>query len=164
MRFEFSPFGKSFSTGLDKTVQSYQEEGVIKLLKDIRDGLRGVVNRPNDDNNDDNDDDNNDDNDNKIEEEKKYADMPDSETEKDAAKRIADFYEQKKEDNYDDIIKNLKDKILDLETKLKDSKLSNEEKDKLNNEEKLKIYKMLNKFKDNMKKIEKILIKNQMII
>ena len=77
MRFEFSPFGKSFSTGLDKTVQSYQEESVIKLLKDIRDGLRGVVNRPNDDNNDDNDDDNNDDNDNKIEEEKKYADMPD---------------------------------------------------------------------------------------
>ena len=36
--------------------------------------------------------------------------------------------------------------------KLKDSKLSNEEKDKLNNEEKDKIYKMLNKFKDNMKK------------
>ena len=39
----------------------------------------------------------------------------------------------------------------DLETKLKDSKLSNEEKNKLNNEEKDKTYKMLNKFKDNMK-------------
>ena len=36
--------------------------------------------------------------------------------------------------------------------KLKDSKLSNEGKDKLNNEEKDKIYKMLNKFKDNMEK------------
>ena len=35
--------------------------------------------------------------------------------------------------------------------KLKDSELSNEEKDKLNNEEKDKIHKMLNKFKDNMK-------------
>ena len=34
---------------------------------------------------------------------------------------------------------------------LKDSELSNEEKDKLNNEEKDKIYEMLNKFKDNMK-------------
>ena len=44
-RFEFSPLGKTFSTGLDKTVQGYQEEGVIKLLKDIRDGLRGGRNR-----------------------------------------------------------------------------------------------------------------------
>ena len=64
-RFEFSPLGKTFSTGLDKTVQGYQEEGVIKLLKDIRDGLRGGVirpnNRPNNDN-DDNDDNDNDDN------------------------------------------------------------------------------------------------------
>ena len=167
-RFEFSPLGKAFSTGLDRTADGYQEEDVIELLKDIRDGLRGGVNIPNNDNNDDNNDDNNeDDNDNnddndgnddnddndgnKIEEEKKYADMPDLETEEDAAKRIADSYEQKK-DNYDDIIKNLKDKILDLEAKLKDSKLSNEEKDKLNNPEKGKIYKMLNKFKDNMKK------------
>ena len=30
-RFECSPLGKAFSTGLDKTVQGYQEEGVIKL-------------------------------------------------------------------------------------------------------------------------------------
>ena len=35
-RFEFSPLGKAFSTGLDKNVQGYQEEGAIKLLKDIR--------------------------------------------------------------------------------------------------------------------------------
>ena len=35
-RFEFSPLGKAFSTLLDKTVQGYQEEGVIKLLKVIR--------------------------------------------------------------------------------------------------------------------------------
>ena len=76
-RFEFSPLGKAFSTGLDKTVQGYQEEGVIKLLKDIKDGLRGGVIRPNNkpnndngdndddngDNGDDNDDDNVDDND-----------------------------------------------------------------------------------------------------
>ena len=48
-RFEFSPLGKAFSRGLDKTVQGYKEEGVIKLLKDIRDGLRGGVNRLDDD-------------------------------------------------------------------------------------------------------------------
>ena len=36
-RFEFSPLGKTFSVGLDKTAQGYQEEGVMKLLKDIRD-------------------------------------------------------------------------------------------------------------------------------
>ena len=45
-RFEF--LGQTFSTGLDKTDQNYQEEGVIKLLKDIRDSLEGY-NRPNDD-------------------------------------------------------------------------------------------------------------------
>ena len=49
-RFEFSPLGQTFSTGLDETAQGYQEEGVIKLLKDIRDGLAGVVNRRPDDN------------------------------------------------------------------------------------------------------------------
>ena len=66
-RFEFSPLGKAFSRGLDKTAQGYQEEGVIKLLKDIRDSLRGGVirpnNRPNNDNGDDDDNDDNDDND-----------------------------------------------------------------------------------------------------
>ena len=46
VRFGFSPLGKAFSMGLDKTVQGYQEEGVIKLLKDIRDNLASG-NRPN---------------------------------------------------------------------------------------------------------------------
>ena len=44
-RFEFSPLGQTFSIGLDKTAQGYQEEGVIKLLKDIRDGLASGINR-----------------------------------------------------------------------------------------------------------------------
>ena len=59
-RFEFSPLGKAFSMGLDKPAEGYQEEGVIKILKDIRDGLaNGVIrpnnmpNRPNDDDDDD---------------------------------------------------------------------------------------------------------------
>ena len=65
-RFEFFPLGKAFSKGLDKNVQGYQEEGVIKLLKDIRDDLAGNViiparpPRPND-NGDDTGDDNGDD-------------------------------------------------------------------------------------------------------
>ena len=52
--------------GLDKTAQGYQEEGIIKLLKDIRDGLAGNVIiparplRPNDNGNDDNGNDDND--------------------------------------------------------------------------------------------------------
>ena len=53
-RFEFSALGQTFSTGLDKTAQGYQEEGEIKLLKNIRDGLaggdrsNGNVDRPDD--------------------------------------------------------------------------------------------------------------------
>ena len=54
-RFEFPPLGKTFSMGLHKNAQGYQEEGIIKLLKDIRDGLAGNViipARPNDSGND----------------------------------------------------------------------------------------------------------------
>ena len=40
-RFEFSPLGRAFNEGLDKTIPNYQEEGVIKLLKEIRDNLAG---------------------------------------------------------------------------------------------------------------------------
>ena len=59
-RFQFSPLGQTFSIALDKTAQGYQEEGVIKLLKDIRDSLARPP-RPNrDDNEDDNDDNDND--------------------------------------------------------------------------------------------------------
>ena len=42
-RFEFSPLGQTFNTALDKNAQGYQEEGIIKLLKDIRDGLAGGI-------------------------------------------------------------------------------------------------------------------------
>ena len=52
-KFEFSPLGKAFSVGLDKTVQGFQEEGVIKLLKDIRNGLADGNRR--DDGNDEDD-------------------------------------------------------------------------------------------------------------
>ena len=45
-RFEFSPLGRAFNEGLDKTIHNYQEEGVIKLLKEIRDNLASGVNIP----------------------------------------------------------------------------------------------------------------------
>ena len=67
-KFEFSPLGKTFSTGLDKNVQGYKEEGVIKLLKDIRDSLARPP-RPNnnrDDNDNDSDDDDDDDKDDNM--------------------------------------------------------------------------------------------------
>ena len=43
-KFEFSPLGKTFSTGLNKTIPNYQNEGVIKLLKDIKNGLSYRIN------------------------------------------------------------------------------------------------------------------------
>ena len=64
-RFGFSPLGQTFNTGLDKNAQGYQEEDIIKLLKDIRDGLAGNViiparpPRPDDNGNDDNGNDDN---------------------------------------------------------------------------------------------------------
>ena len=105
-RFEFSPLGKTFSTGLDKNAQGYQEEGMIKLLKDIRDGLAGGITprtlrgprRPRgpgldrSDNDCDDDDDDDDDNDN---------DMPDLETEEKALNKFSN-----KINNFDEIFKN----------------------------------------------------------
>ena len=64
-RFEFSPLGTTFNTGLDKTAQGYQEEGIAKLLKGIRDSLAGNViiparpPRPDNNGNDSNGNDNN---------------------------------------------------------------------------------------------------------
>ena len=43
LRFEFSRLGRAFNEGLDKTVPNYQEEGVIKLLKEFRDNLARLV-------------------------------------------------------------------------------------------------------------------------
>ena len=43
-KFEFSPLGKTFSRGLNKTIPNYQKEGVIKLLKDMKNGLSNRIN------------------------------------------------------------------------------------------------------------------------
>ena len=54
--------------GLDKTAQGYQEEGIIKLLKDIRDGLAGgiIPRAPRRSDDDDDDDDEDDDEQNRL--------------------------------------------------------------------------------------------------
>ena len=70
-KFEFSPLGKTFNQELDKKAENYKDEGVTKLLKDIRGKMvrpiGGNNNNRNNDDNDDNDDNgdngNNDDND-----------------------------------------------------------------------------------------------------
>ena len=119
VRFKFFPLGKIFSTGLDKTTQGYQEEGIIKLLKDIRDGLAGVIapralrgpdlDRPDDD---DNDDDNN---------------MPDLETEEEAAKTNILNKFSNEINNFNEMVRNKKDEI-DKTFKNKENRLN-----KLNN-------------------------------
>ena len=38
-KFEFSQLGRAFHEGLDKTIPNYQEDGAIKLLKEIRENL-----------------------------------------------------------------------------------------------------------------------------
>ena len=63
VRFQFSPLGQTFSIGFDETARGYQEEDVMKLLKDIRDVLRGGVRPSGPDDNDNDDDDDDDDND-----------------------------------------------------------------------------------------------------
>ena len=130
-RFEFSPLGKTFSTELDKTAQGYQEEGIMKLLKDIRDGLAGGITPraprgPDLDNdNDDNDVNDNDDNDNDDD------NMSDLETEKEAAKTSA---LNKFTNNMEVGMSNLDKIVMSKENKLstKLNKLNNDVK-KINN-------------------------------
>ena len=150
-RLVFSPLGKTFSIGLDKTAQDYQEEGIMKLLKDNRDALAGGITpsaprgqgAPGLDGSDDGDDDDDDDDDddeqkrlskllgelrtdedneefrNKLKEDKldKFPNddnnMPDLETEEEAAERIAKASEmfKNKEDEFN---KRFKDKENEL--------------------------------------------------
>ena len=54
--------GKAFNQGLDKKAEKYKQEGVIKLLKDIRDKMVGPIGRNDNENNDDDNGNNDDDN------------------------------------------------------------------------------------------------------
>ena len=147
-RFEFSLLGKTFSAGLDKTAQGYQEEGVMKLLKDIRDSLRDGARPPgpdndNNDNDHNNDDDDNNNNDHNDDDRPDYN-MPDLETEE-AAERISTNALDKFKNNIEIEMNNL-DKIV----KNKENEFSTTL-NKLNNNVK-KIY---NNIKENNDKIIK---------
>ena len=136
-RFEFSPLGKTFSAGLDKNVQAYQEEGAIKLLKDIRDSsvggiiprVPGVPRRFRDEDNDDDDDDDGD----------YYNNMPDLETEEEVAKTNI----LNKINNFDEMVRNKEDEF-DKMFKDKENRLN-----KLNNN----VKKIKNYIEENNKKI-----------
>ena len=126
-RFEFSPLGKTFSAGLDKTAQGYQEEGVMKLLKDIRDSLKGGARPPgldNNNNNNNDDDDDDDDDDNRPD----YNNMPDLETEEEAAVRIStnalDKFKNNIEIEMNNLDKTFKNKENEISTKL--NKINND--------------------------------------
>ena len=136
-RFEFSPLGKTFSMGLDKTAQGYQEEGAIKLLKDIRDSLAGGITPrtlggqrgPGLDRSDDDSDDDN---------------MPDVETEEEVAKtNILNKFDEivrNKEDEFDKMFKDKENKLNKLNNDVK--KLKNyveENNDEIINKKKKRI-------------------------
>ena len=143
VRFEFSPLDKTFSTGLAKTAQGYQEEGIIKLLKDIRDGLAGritprALGEPrgpgldrSDDDSDDDDSDNN---------------MPDLETEEEAAERIAKTSDDKVFDVLNKFKNNMENKVSNLD------KMVTSKENKWNTK--------LNKLNNDAKKIDNYIIKN----
>ena len=138
-RFEFSPLAKAFSAGLDKTAQGYQEEGVMKLLKDIRDSLRGGVRPPRPDNNNDDDDD---------DYRPDYNNMPEEseeETEEEAAERISKNALDKFKNNIEIEMNNL-DKIVKNKENEFSAKLN-----KLNND----VKKIDNYIKENNDKIIK---------
>ena len=146
-RFEFSPLGKTFSAGLDKTTQGYQEEGVIKLLKYIRDSLRGGARPPGPDNSNNNnnyyddDDDDDDDDDNRPD----YNNMPDLETEEEASERISVNALDKFKNNIEIEMNNL-DKIFENKENEFSTKLN-----KINNN----VKKIDNYIKENNDKIIK---------
>ena len=130
-RFEFSPLGQTFSTGLDKTAQGYQEVGIMKLLKDIRDGLAGGIaprapRGPDLDRPDDNDNDDNDDN-----------DIPDLETEKEAAKTNILNKFSNKINNFDEMVRNK----LNNDVKKLDNYIKENNDEKINKEKELNIAK-----------------------
>ena len=101
----------------------------MKLLKDIRDSLIGGARPPgpdnnNDDNNDDNDDDDDDDN---NDDRPDYNNMPDLETEEEAAERIStnalDKFKNNIEIEMNNLDKIVKNKENEFSTKL--NKLNN---------------------------------------
>ena len=136
-RLEFFPLGKAFSTGLDKIVPNYQEEGVIKLLKDIRYVLAGGI-RPrgpqeprvtpgsggsdrSDDDDDDDDDDDADDDDEQKRLSKLLGELRTNEDNE-------EFRNEPKKDKLDKFVNDNDDKVFNVLNKFKiniESEMSN---------------------------------------
>ena len=99
----------------------------MKLLKDIRDSLRGGARPPRPDNNDNNDNNNNDDDDD-DDDRPDYNNMPDLETEEEAAERIStnalDKFKNNVEIEMNNLGKIFKNKENEFSTKL--NKLNND--------------------------------------
>ena len=155
-RFEFSPLGQTFSTGLDKTAQGYQEEGVIKLLKDIRDGLAGdIVPRAlNRRDNDDEDDDDDDDDDEQKRLSKLLGELRTNEDNE-------EFRNGTKEDKLDKFANDNDDKVFNVLNKFKnntESEMSNL--DKMFTDKENKWSSKLNKLNNDVKKIDKYIKEN----
>ena len=145
-RFEFSPLDKTFSIGLDKTSQGYQEEGIIKLLKDIRDGLEGgIIPRAPRRSDDDDDDDDDDDEQKRLS--KLLGELRTNEDNK-------EFKNKPKEDKLDKFVNNMPDLETEEEAilnKFKEDEINKIFEDKENR---------LNKLNSNVKKIKDYIKEN----
>ena len=160
-RFEFSPLGQMFSIGLDKNVQNCQEEGVIKLLKDIRDGLEnGIVPRglrggpDNDNNDDDNDDDDDDDDDEQKRLSKLLGELRTNEDNE-------EFRNETKEDELDKFPNDNNDKVFNVLNKFKnnaESEMSNL--DKMCSDKENKWSSKLDKLNNDVKKLDNYIKEN----
>ena len=177
-RFQFSPLGQTFSTRLDKTAQGYQEEGVIKLLKDIKDSLARPPrpnNRPDDnenDNDDNDDDDNNDDDDDDDDKISEYQEFLSPLLEEINNKKYTnddndddDDDEQKSDDKVFDVLNefknNMENKMSDLDKMVKSKEDEwNTKLNKLNNDAK----KICNYIKKNNVKKELDIVEKNVII
>ena len=157
-RLEFSPLGQTFSTGLDKTAQGCQEEGVIKLLKYIRDGLAGGIvprglNRPDNDDDDDDDDDDNDD-----DEQKRLSKLL---GELRTNEGNEEFRSKTKDDKLDKFANDNNDKVLNVLNKFKsnaESEMSNL--DKMFTDKENKWGSKLNKLNNDVKKLDNYIKEN----
>ena len=159
-RFELFPLGQTFSTGLDKTVPNYQEEGIIKLLKDIRDGLAGGIRpinpgalpgpralpRPGGSDRPDDDDDDDDDEQKRLS--KLLGDLRTNEGNE-------EFRNESKEDKLDKFVNDNDDKVFNVLNKFKnniESEMSNL--DKMVKVKENKWSSKLNKLNNDVKKLD----------
>ena len=138
-------FSQTFSMGLDKTGQGYQEEGIIKLLKDITDSLAGGIIRRAPRRSDDDDDDDDDDEQKRLS--KLLGELRTNEDNE-------EFKNEPKEDKLDKFV----NKMPDLETeeeailnKFKEDEINKTFEDKENR---------LNKLNNNVKKIKDYIKEN----